>query len=298
MSDEGQGEIVRLRRIFLILLVAVLGAGVVVLPAVAGSETTPAIEAENKPGSGLYAEERHAWNPSGATVTAGTAVAISNPSAIAHGVRWISGPATPSCSSGVPVGSSAEASGTKWSGTCTFSQPGSYVFYCTVHGAEMTATITVNANAATTTNTTTPPEAPPTSPGPAPSQTVTPEIGSLNSPLLGSPAQVVKLPASQHGRSVRGSLKVSQAGAGGRLEVDLLAKGASLAGAGHGAQLQVGRLVRPALTAGTVSFKVPLSARGKRALRVRGRLSLSVRVLLSAPQSATVKITRNVVLHA
>ena len=61
----------------------------------------------------------------------------------------------------------------------------------------------------------------------------------------------MKLPASQHGRSVRGSVKVSQAGAGGRLEVDLLAKGASLADAGHGAKLPVGRLVHAALTAGT-----------------------------------------------
>jgi plastocyanin len=289
---------VGLRRIFLILLVALLGAGVVVLPAVAGSETTPAIEAENKPGSGLYTEEHHAWTPSGATIGAGAAVAISNPSAIAHGVRWVGGPATPSCSAGVPLAGSAQASGTKWSGTCTFSQPGTYVFYCTVHGPEMTATITVNSNGATTTNATTTPEAPSAVPGPAANHTPIPEIGSLASPLVGSAAQAVRLPASQRGRAVRGSVSVSQAGAGGLLEVDLLAKGASLAGAGHGAKIQVGRLVRPALTAGALSFKVPLSARGKRALRARGRLPLSVRVLLSPPHGVTVKLTRNIVLHA
>lgn len=97
---------------------------------------------------------------------------------------------------------------------------------------------------------------------------------------------------------MRGSVSVSKAGAGGRLEVELLAKGASLTGAGHGAQAQVGRLVRPALTAGAVSFKVPLSVRGKRGLRARGRLPLSVRVLLSPPHGVTVKVARNVVLHA
>jgi plastocyanin len=124
---------------------ALLGTAVLVLPAVASSETGPTIEAENKPGGS------HAWSPTQASVSAGGAVTISNPTAVNHGVEWKAGPTTPNCSAGVPVGTSPSASGTKWSGTCVFAQPGTYIFYCTVHGQEMTATVTVSASALTVT---------------------------------------------------------------------------------------------------------------------------------------------------
>jgi plastocyanin len=120
----------------LILLAAVLWAAVL-LPAVADSEGTPTIEANNAcPG--------RCWKPPSATVNAGGAVNIANPTTVPHGVEWRSGPATPSCTSGVPVGTNPGASGTNWSGSCTFAMPGKYTFFCTVHGAEMTGTITVN----------------------------------------------------------------------------------------------------------------------------------------------------------
>ena len=83
---EGGAEIVRLRRYLLVILTATLGAWVVLLPAVAGSETSPAIEAVN--GTGVYAEQTHRWSPSQATVSAGGVVTISNPTAVEHGVKW------------------------------------------------------------------------------------------------------------------------------------------------------------------------------------------------------------------
>jgi hypothetical protein len=58
---------------------------------------------------------------------------------------------------------------------------------------------------------------------------------------------------------VRDSIQVSQTGVGGRLEVDLLASGASLAKARHSPQVQVGRLVRSSLYASTTPFVVPLN---------------------------------------
>jgi hypothetical protein len=64
-----------------------------------------------------------------------------------HGVEWKSGPNTPSCTSEVPVGTSPAASGTNWSGSCTFTQPGTYVFWCTVHGSSMSETVTVSGGA-------------------------------------------------------------------------------------------------------------------------------------------------------
>ena len=106
------------------------------LPGVAGSETTPTIEAVNN--GGVYGE-MHMWVPSAATVGPGGTVTFQNTGAVVpHGVVWSGGPQTPSCS-GVPL----DRGETNWKGSCTFSKPGSYTFYCYVHPSEMRGTITV-----------------------------------------------------------------------------------------------------------------------------------------------------------
>lgn len=292
-----------MRRRLLLPVFALLGASVVILPAVAGSETSPTITAENI--GGVYGEE-HRWSPSQATIAAGGAVTLSNPTEVKHGVRWVSGPATPSCDGGVPVGTTATASNTNWSGSCTFTAAGVYTFYCTVHGGGMTGRITVSAGEPTTTETTgttgtttTPGTGAGTggpSSGGAPGASNAPGSGG-SSPFLGSAARALKLAARQHGRSVRGSVAVSQAGAHGSLEVDLLARSASLARTGHSAQVRVGRFVRSSLSAGTVRFSVPLNRRAKAALKRKGRLSLSAKVVLRPAGGSAVSITRGVVLH-
>jgi plastocyanin len=292
------------RRTRILVGVLALAAGGV-LPAVAVSETTPTIEAVN---SGVYGEY-HEWKPAEVTVAEGGSVTFSNPSGlVAHGLAWTgpSGLPTPSCSSGVPVNSS----GTSWQGQCTFAHPGTYTFRCTVHPS-MTGAITVNPNGTTTTTTTTTPPPAGGGSGPPPS-TTNPGSGSPSpSPpgsqpqqgptvLLpaGSPLIAVTLPASQRGKSVHGSVEVSQTGVGGRLEVGLSAGSASVAGARRPAQVRVGRLVRSLLHAGTVSFAVPLSAKAKRALERRRRLALTVKVSLLPAHGSAVGVTRRVVLHS
>ncbi|MFI5037605.1 MAG: hypothetical protein ACHP93_03920 [Solirubrobacterales bacterium] len=291
-----------MRRSLGFLLAAALGAAVVVLPAVAASETSQTIEATNKPGGGIYKEEAHEWSPAQATVVPGGTVTLSNPTEVKHGVHWVYIPptaTTPSCS-GVPVGTTAESSAAKWSGTCTFTQPGSYTFYCTVHGPEMAATITVSASGITTTTATqTAPGAGQVTTAPATSgESGSAPLGSAGSPLAGSASTAFKVASKQHGKSVHGSLDVSQAGAGGRLEVDLLARSASLASVGHRVQVRVGKLVLTALSAGKVSFSVPLNARAKVALLHRHRLALIVKILVKPPSGSAVTVTRAVVLHS
>jgi plastocyanin len=277
----------------LLLLAAVLGGALIVLPAVAGSETSPTIEAENKTtGSGYYTEEHHTWKPSQVAVAAGGAVTISNPTAVNHGVEWVGGPVKPTCSSGVPVGTSASVSGRAWNGTCTFTQPGTYTFYCTVHHAEMTGTITV-----TTAETPTPGPTPTPTPTPVPHPGEPGPEGSPGSPLTGG-SKALKLSSGQRGSAVRGSIDVSQAGAGGRLEVGLFATSASLAKAHRSAKVRVGRFSRSSLKAGVVSFAVPLTARGRSALRRHKRLALTVRIALTPVSGAAASMTRSVVLHA
>jgi plastocyanin len=281
---------------YLLPLVAVLVAVVAVLPNIASSETGPAVEAVNEPGSGLYAEEHHHWSPAQVTVTAGGTVSFSNPGEVNHGVRWVTGPATPACSSGVPVGTEATASGAKWNGTCTFAQAGTYTFYCTVHPAEMHGTVTVNANG-TTTTTTTQPLPPGGTTIPTPTTPSAPPEATLGSPLQGSQSKAVKFAGSQHGKSVHGSIEVSQGGVGGRLEVDLLTGGASLAKTGRSGQVRVGRLVRTSLYAGAVSVAVPLSVRARHALSAHHRLALTVKLVLTPLHGAAVKISRVVVMR-
>jgi plastocyanin len=280
---------------FALAAAAVLGAAVAVLPAVASSESGPTIEAEN---GGLY---EHHWNPPTLTVGEGAAVTVSNPTAVAHGVEWRSGPEKPVCTAGVPVGEGAEHAGANWSGTCTFKAAGTYVFWCTVHRSYMSETVTVQP--ATTTGTTgTPPGGTTgTSSGGGGGGTnaspPVPSLASARSPFASAASKAVQVRSRQRGRVVRGSVDVSSAGAGGRLEADLLlARRAARAGATTSSP-RVGRIVRSAVGAGTVTFGVPLNASGRRALARAGRLALVVEITLTPRAGSAVSVGRHVLLR-
>jgi plastocyanin len=235
-----------------------LGCVAVLQFAPGSSAEGPTIESAEKSGPSYY------WLPSTATVGIGGTVNFKSTSTvIPHGLKWTGGPEKPSCP-GVPI----EGEKTNWSGTCTFAQAGTYSFVCTVHPTEMKGTITVSS-------TEVPPGGPP------------PPGGSTESPLQGPASSALRIAKSQHGRKVRGSVNLSPASAGGRLEVVLLAKSGG----------RVGRLSRSYLSAGRVSFAVPLKPSGRRALRARKRLSMTVQVVVAPPGGAALTLKRGVVLH-
>jgi len=276
---------------------ALLGAAVAVLPAVASSETATPIAAENGPG--VY---EHHWKPAEETVGEGATLTIDNSTEVRHGVEWKSGPETPACSAGVPVGNSFAASGTKWTGTCTFKKVGTYVFWCTVHSEAMKAVVIVTPASTTTgtTGTTSPGGTTGTVPGGGGGggTNAPPPVSPLASPPTASAAiTAVKIRSQQRGRAVSGSLNVSGAGAGGRLEVDLLAKRASLASA-RSSFLRVGRTMRSTVGSGPVRFTVPLSASGRRALARAGRLVLLVEITLTPRSGRALVVKRSVSLRA
>ncbi len=129
-----------------LLLFLLLGTFVAVLPAMASSETVPSVEAVES-GGGLYPS--YAWSPTQASIGAGGSVTFSTGATTApHGIIWTSA-LKPTCASTVPVGENNF--GEHWSGACTFTQPGTYTFECSVHHREMTGTITVSATGTTTT---------------------------------------------------------------------------------------------------------------------------------------------------
>jgi plastocyanin len=130
----------RPRKIRLVLAATLLPSVLfVLLPAIANSVTTP-VEAVNE-GGGIYGET-HRWSPSAETVISGSVVTFRNQTAVPHGVHWISVPIEPKCT-GVPVGTTSATGSANWSGSCTFEDEGTYTFYCTIHGVEMTGTVTV-----------------------------------------------------------------------------------------------------------------------------------------------------------
>jgi hypothetical protein len=133
---------------------------------------------------------------------------------------------------------------------------------------------------------------PATTPGPISPE---PKIAPLLPPLVESS---LKLTTPRHASSVRGSLEIASSGVGGRLEIDLIAKSASLAAAHRSGLVRVGRFVHPSVSAGTVSFSVALTARGKSALRRHHRLALTVKITLTPRRGAAVTVIRSVVLRA
>jgi plastocyanin len=322
---------VRLRKRYL-PLAALLGVCVAVVPTIANSatssETVQAIEEPaTEPYPGYPYPASFHWSPvETAVTTGGTVTFTNNSSTVEHGIVWTSA-VQPTCKGTVPVGVGVFAA--NWSGSCTFSQAGTYTYYCSHHGASMHGTIFVNADGtvstttstttsasttttptytttSTSTTTTTPGVATTTTQGPyssgaaAPAST-TPAGSSLEGTVgssQGSPVAKLALAGSQRGGSVHGSVNISQTGIGGRLEVELLAKGASLAKAGHASGVRVGRLVRSSLRAGPVSFTIALSVKAKRAVKRHRKLALTVEIVLTPKHGTSSTTTRSVVVHA
>jgi hypothetical protein len=290
----------RPRMLVFFALAALIGAAVAVLPALAAAPSEAKLEVnENcvEPNWPCWATPGSGSSPAPAskvTIATGGEVMFTDKTATKANIAWTG--TAPTCSSGVPVSPASPT--TDWEGKCKFEQPGTYKFESSTLfiGAGLNYTMyeivvegAATGTTPTTTTTTTPTTTTPTTP-------TTPSEPSHGTPLEGG-SRALKLAGSQRGSVVHGSIKVSRAGAGGRLEVGLFAAGASLAKAGHPAQVRVGRLVRSSLKAGSVSFSVPLSVKGKAALRRHRRLALTVKIMLTPLHGASVTITRGIVVR-
>jgi hypothetical protein len=280
----------RLRTLLLFALAALVGVTVAVLPALAAGPPEAKLEVnENcvEPDWPCWATPGSAAPASKVTIAAGGEVKFADNATTAAAVVWTG--SAPACS-GVPANAM-----TKWEGTCKFEQPGTYKFESSTLWPEYTKYEIVVEGATTGTTPTTPTTTTPTT-----ATTTIPTTSSERdhgSPLEGG-SKALELTGSQHGSRVHGSLDVSQAGAGGRLEVGLFAAGALLAKTGHPAQVRIGRLVRSSLKAGNVPFSVPLDAKGKATLRRHRHLAVTVKISLTPQQGRTLALTRLVGMRA
>jgi hypothetical protein len=327
---------VRLRRRLLFPLVALLGAAVVVLPALAASS-----EAKLEVNENCVEANWPCWTSSSAskpspttvtTIAQGGAVTFVDNTSVAVSLTWTG--AAPSCSAAVPVSPAPAKAG--WEGTCTFETPGRYKLESTTlwpaytkyeivvqppsgttttgpTGTTTTGTTTTGTTTTGTTTTGTSTTGASTT-GSTSHGSSTPTYGSGGGSqarsgepsgggsapgalLVGGAGAALKLDATQHGRSVRGSIDVAAGAAGGRIDVELLVPRASLARAARSKQVPVARFGRSSLHAGVLTFTVVLDAGARHALHVHGRLVVTVEILLSPAHGAPLRITRSVVLR-
>ncbi len=284
----------RPRTFLLFALAALLGAAVAVLPALAASPSEAKLEVnENcvEPDWPCWATPGSSQPASKVTIASGGSVTFAD-SKTAANIAWTG--TAPTCESAVPVAPASPKTG--WEGKCTFATPGTYKFESSTLWPEYTKYEVVVESSATAPSTPTTGEGGSkggstpgtTTSGPAPAGE-----SPTGSPLSGAP----RISSSQRGSTVKGSLEVSKAGAGDRLEVDLLATTVSLRKAGHATQM-VGRFVNASVGAGQQSFSAKLDAKARKALKRHGRLALKVRITLTSAGGEATSATRSVTLHA
>lgn len=321
------------RTLLLLAFVALAGAAVAVLPALAAAPHEVKLEVNEN----CYIEKWPCWNVKANnpenirqiqpfTIARGGTISFEDHDAEAPtDVTWKG--AAPSCT-GVP-----SKPQTGWSGTCTFSSGGEYEFESeglfndgTFNYTEYKVTVEAPGGTGTTgTGTTDMGTTGTETTGTGTTGTETTSYNSTGSSssaagsggsqsagstgpataggpgllYLGSSSSAFKLPPAERGQAVHGAIDVSQAGAGGRLEVDLLASSASLASAHHArGAVPIGRIVHSSLAAGENAFTVPLDAKARHALRTRHHLALTVRAVITSTRGTANTLTRRLLLRS
>jgi hypothetical protein len=283
----------RLRTLLLFALAALLGAAVTVLPALAASPSEAKLEVnENcvEPDWPCWATPGSSRPASKVTIASGGSLAFAD-SKTAANIAWVGTP--PACEPAVPVAPAPPKTG--WEGKCTFATPGTYDFESSTlfnDGIDNYTKyeVVVEASNATPTGTT---GAGGSTPGTTTSGPVPAGETPTGSPLSGAP----RISSSQRGSTVKGSIEVSKAGAGDRLEVDLIATTPSPAKTGQATQV-VGRFVSASVSAGQRSFSVKLNTKARRSLKRHHRLALKVKIALTPAYGEETILTRSVTLHA
>jgi hypothetical protein len=284
----------RPRTLLLFALAALLGAAVAVLPALAASPSEAKLEVnENcvEPAWPCWATPGSSQPASKVAIASGGSLTFADGKTAAN-IAWTG--TAPTCEAAVPVAPASPKTG--WEGKCTFTTPGIYMFesstlfndgvdnytkYEVVVEGSATVPSTATAGEGGSTPATTTSSPAPTGESPT------------GSPLSGAP----RISSSQRGSTVKGSLEVSRAGAGDRLEVDLSASTASLAKAGRATQV-VGRSLSASVSAGQLSFSVKLDAKARRALKHHHHLALKAKITLTPLYGVATSVTRSVTLHA
>jgi plastocyanin len=245
------------------------GGAVAVLPGLAGAryDAPPTVTAGTN----------NLFSPMQASIQAGGRVTFANaPINFGHNVHFVIAPTAPQCDSSLPSSPSTAS----WSGSCTFTVPGSYTFICDRHGhydastgqvTGMSGTITVSGGGTTTTTTTI--------------TTTTATTTTTPSTAVAAAASGLTVRSSQRGRAIRAGIAVSLPAS--TLTAELLYRGKPL-----------GHVTKAGLAAGRLKFTVRLSAGGRALLQARRTLKLTLRLTVTAAGASPTTVVRKITLHA
>jgi plastocyanin len=293
IQHEKGGLKMRPRTLLLFALAALMGSAVAVPQALAAPSEAKLEVNENcvEPDWPCWATPGSSQPAAKVTIASGGTVTFADEKTTAN-IAWTG--TAPTCEPAVPVAPAAAK--TDWEGKCTFATPGTYNFLSSTLWPEYTKYEIVVEGSATT-------PSPPTTgeggskagstPGSTTSGPAPAGESPTGSPLSGAPV----IHTSQKGTIVKGSLQIAKAGAGDRLEVDLITTTASLAKAGHATQV-VGQLVSASVSAGQLSFSVKLDTKARQALTRHHHLALKVKITLTPVNGEATILTRSVTLHA
>ena len=130
------------------------------------------------------------------------------------------------------------------------------------------------------------------SPPPPPAGDSTPAPANPSQPPVatGPALGTAKVTPGKHGAPVKGSVEVLAPGAGGKLVVELKTKGKKGTLAGKSTKADV--------TAGNASFSVSLSPKAKATLKSRGKLTLTVTIVLTPPRGAPSTVIKSLTVTA
>jgi len=293
------------RRSRCVPLIVVAGIGALALGSQAESQTTAAPSVVASPTANVWSTSD--GGPPDVTITAGGTVSFSYVGTAGtrrHAVNFTAAQPT-SCtltegtpSTGPEPPMPNPATKDHWAGYCTFATAGTYAFNCSIHDS-MTGSVTVVEPVAAPPPPAAAPPPPPAvvaPPPPPPPPPLPPSAVSPSSSLDRPAASRLTVALRQRGALVRGTVRVRNAGS--RLLARALASRGKLVGGASTAELEIGRLARASVGPGTLAFSVRLGARGRQALRRRGRLLIRLRMTIDPPVGATYKASRLVILRA
>jgi plastocyanin len=266
---------------------------VVVLPGLAGAQSPgPTVTAADFSFSGGDGSK-----PAAVTVAPGGTVSFGYPAGASQHDVHFSGAAPDACTgSTAQVGAAPTPAAPGWSATCTFTAPGTYTFFCDVHHG-MTGTVAVVAAAPPVTQTTTVPTQP-TDTTPPPSTPTTPPTSSTPTyPTAPAAAEKPSAPPAAHAPAATHLVASAvQHGTMVRATVTIARGGSSLTATLLGPK-RLGSASRHRLAAGALRLSVGLDASGRRLLRARHRLRLTLKVAVKGPAGTTAALTRPILLE-
>ena len=280
------------RHLWLYLLALAAGTGAAL--AVAGAASVTAAPTASLRLVDFAVENVADPDSNSATIDAGGTVTFSYPDGGSfHNVDFQTDPTTCTQTAGQVLGAvpplPTSPLGEGWAGVCRFDNVGTYAFVCQAHPNIVGEVIVVPAGGTTgTTGTTT------TSTDTTPTDTTTTDTTTTD--RTPPPPPRLNIDKRQQGTVLRGT--VTTPAGPSRIAVSAFVSNRVLASAKRAKSVRVGSQTKRSTGTGRTSFAVKLNRAARRALKRRGRLAVTLKVVVTPAGGRAVTRTTAVALRA